>query len=108
VTVPESKDEKDPKRPHMVLSKDCEVVRTGYSGLSRDAARVTDRGEESGNPNRVSQEYDTDQWIDQVTRGSRGNWDGYLGQRADRVIWDSWGNQDYDSGRWIDWVTQYI
>jgi hypothetical protein len=53
VTFPESEDEKDPKRAHMVLSKEREVVGPGYSRLSRDAARVTDRGQDSGNPNRV-------------------------------------------------------
>jgi hypothetical protein len=70
----------DPKRTRMVLSKGREVVRPSYSRLSRDDARVTDRGEESGIPNQVDWvhwEYDTDQWIDQVTQDSRGNRDGY-------------------------------
>jgi hypothetical protein len=61
-TVPESEDEKDPKRTRRVLSKGREVVGLGYSRLSGDAARVADRGGESGNPNwvdRVHQEYDT-------------------------------------------------
>jgi hypothetical protein len=44
----------------MVLSKGHDVVGPGYSRLSGDVARVTDRGEESGNSNRVCQEYDTD------------------------------------------------
>jgi hypothetical protein len=44
VTVPESEDEMDPKRTCRVLSKGHEVVRLGYSRLSGDAARVTDRG----------------------------------------------------------------
>jgi hypothetical protein len=64
----------------MVLSMGLMVVGTSYSRLSGDAARVTDRGEESGNTNRVDrvrQEYDTDQWIDWVTRDSWGNWNGY-------------------------------
>jgi hypothetical protein len=72
-TVLES--EKDPKRTRMVLSKGCEVVGPGYSRISRDAARVLDRGE-LGNPNRVDrdhQEYDTDRWTDRVIRDSRGN-----------------------------------
>jgi hypothetical protein len=43
VTVPKSEDEKDPKRTRMVLSKGREVVRPGYSRLSRDAASVTYR-----------------------------------------------------------------
>jgi hypothetical protein len=49
----ELEDEKDPKRPCMVVSKGHKVVRQGYSRLSGDAVKVTDRGEESGNPNRV-------------------------------------------------------
>jgi hypothetical protein len=52
-TVPESEDEKDPKRARMVLSKGHEVAGLGYSRLSGDAARVVDRGEESSNPNRL-------------------------------------------------------
>jgi hypothetical protein len=82
VTVPESEDEKDPKRTHRVLSKGHEVVRLGYSRLSGDAARVADRRGESGNPNwvdRVHQEYDTNRRTDQVTRYSRGNQDGGSG-----------------------------
>jgi hypothetical protein len=47
-TVPESEDEEDPKRTCMVLSK-------GHSRLSGDATRVTDKGGELGNPNRVDQ-----------------------------------------------------
>jgi hypothetical protein len=43
----------------MVLSKGHKVVGPGYSRLSGDAARVTNRGEESGNPN----------WVNQVCRG---------------------------------------
>jgi hypothetical protein len=51
--VPELEDEKDLKRARKVLSKGREVVRPGYSRLSGDAARVVDKGEESGNPIRV-------------------------------------------------------
>jgi hypothetical protein len=58
--VPESEDEKDPKRTRMVVSKGHEVVGPGYSRLSGDATRVTARGEQSGNPNRVHREYNTD------------------------------------------------
>jgi hypothetical protein len=70
----------------MMLSKGHEVVGSGYSRLSVDAARVVDRGEESGNPNWVDwvhREYDMDQQTDRVTQDSRGNWDGYSGQRVD-------------------------
>jgi hypothetical protein len=59
---PKSRDERDLKRACMVLSKGCEVVRMGYSRLSGDAARAADRGEESGNPNRVGR------FIENMTR----------------------------------------
>jgi hypothetical protein len=75
-TILELEDEKDPKRTRMVWSKRREVVRPGYSRLSGDAGRVTDRGGESGNPNwvgRVHREYDTDQRTYQVTQESWGN-----------------------------------
>jgi hypothetical protein len=72
-----------------VLSKGCEVVGPGYLRLSGDTARVADRGEELGNPNRVHQEYDTDQRTDRVTKDNR---DGYSGRWADWVTWDSGGN----------------
>jgi hypothetical protein len=74
--VPESKDEKDPWRTRRVLSKGRKVVGPGYSRLSGDAAKVTDRGGGSGNPNwvdRVHWEYDTDQQTYWVTPDSRGN-----------------------------------
>jgi hypothetical protein len=72
-TVLESEDEKDPKRTRMVLSKAHEVVRLGYSRLSRDAARVANRGGESGSSYRVDREYDTDQRTYPVTQDSLGN-----------------------------------
>jgi hypothetical protein len=81
-TVPESEDEKDPKRTRKVFSKGCGVVGLGYSRLSGDAARVTDRGGESSNPNqvdRVHREYDTDRRTNRATQDSRGNWDGGSG-----------------------------
>jgi hypothetical protein len=57
----------------MVLSRGHEVVRLVYPRLSGDAASAVDRGEVSGNPNRVGRvlrEYDTDRQTDQVTRDS--------------------------------------
>jgi hypothetical protein len=80
-TVPESEDEKDPKGTHMVLSKGREVVESSNSRLLGDAARVTDIGGESGNPNlvdRVHREYDTDRWTNWVTQDSQGNRNEYL------------------------------
>jgi hypothetical protein len=108
-TVLESEDGKDMKRTHMVLSKDHEVVGPGYSRLSGDATRVTDRGRESGNPNRVDRvhrEYDTDRRIDWVTRDSRGNQDGYSGRQIDWVTQDSWGNRDGGSSQQANRVTR--
>jgi hypothetical protein len=108
VMVPKLEDGKDQKRARMVLSKGHEVLEPGYSRLSRDAACVVDRGDESSNPNRVDQvhwEYNTDQWTNRVTQDSRGNRDGYSSQRADRVTQDNRGNQDYNSGWQTDWVT---
>jgi hypothetical protein len=87
--VPKLEDGKDLKRARMVLSKGHEVLEPGYSRLSRDAACVVDRGDESGNPNRVDQvhwEYNTDQWTNRVTQDSRGNRDGYSSQRADGLL----------------------
>jgi hypothetical protein len=51
--VLKSEDVKDLKRTRMVLYKGHEVVGPCHSRLSGGAARVMDRGGESGNPNRV-------------------------------------------------------
>jgi hypothetical protein len=107
--VSESEDEKDPKSARMVLSKGCEVVGLGYSRLLGDAARATDRGEESGNLSwggRVRRDYNTDRQIDRVTWDSRGNWDRYSGRRTDWVTQDSRGNRDGGSGQQADRVTR--
>jgi hypothetical protein len=107
--VPELEDEKDLKRTRMVLSKGCKVARPDYSRLSGDAARVVDKGGESGNHNRVDwvrREYDTDQRTDRVTRDSQGNQDGYSGQEIDWVTRDSRGNRDCGSGQQANRVTQ--
>jgi hypothetical protein len=53
-TATESEDEKDPKRAHVVLSKGHEVVGPGYSRLTGAAAKVTDVGENLGNPSGVN------------------------------------------------------
>jgi hypothetical protein len=104
-TVPESKDEKDPKRTPRVLSKGHEVVGLGYSRLSGDAARVVDIGAESGNPNwvdRVHREYDKDRQTDRVTQDSWGNRDSNLksenSSRVNRV-----GNTEQKT-RGSNWV----
>jgi transketolase N-terminal domain/subunit len=54
MTGTEPKDEKDPKRARVVLSKGHEVVGTGDSRMTCAAAMVMDRGENSGNHSRVS------------------------------------------------------
>jgi hypothetical protein len=93
----------------MVLSKGCEVARLDYSRLSGDAARVIDKGGESGNHNRVDwvrREYDTDRRTDRVTQNSRGNQDRYSGQRIDWVTRGSRGSRDCSSGQQANRVTQ--
>jgi hypothetical protein len=75
-TVSKLENEKDPKKAQMVLSKGRKVVKPGYSRLLGDVVRVTDRGEELGNPNwivRVHRRYDTNRWIDRVTQDRWGN-----------------------------------
>jgi hypothetical protein len=72
-TATELKDEKDPKRARVVLSKGHVVVGLGYSRLTGAATKVTDRGENSGNPSRISQDNGTDQQADQVSRVSQNN-----------------------------------
>jgi hypothetical protein len=56
-TATELEDEKDPKRARVVLSKGRELVGPGDSRLTGAATKVTDIGENLGNPspvNRVS------------------------------------------------------
>jgi hypothetical protein len=72
--VPESENEKDPKRARMLLSKGREVAGPDYLRLSGDVARVADRGEESGNPNRVDRvhkEYNLDRRQIRLLRTAR-------------------------------------
>jgi hypothetical protein len=47
-------DEKDLRRERVVLPKGREVVGPGYSRLIGAATKVTDRGDDSGNPNWVN------------------------------------------------------
>jgi hypothetical protein len=56
----------------VVLSKGHEVVRTGYSRMTGAAAMVMDRGENSGNHNRVSKtEQHYPSRVSQVSRVSK-------------------------------------
>jgi hypothetical protein len=66
----EPEDEMDPKRACVVLSKGCEVVGPGNSRSIGAAAKVTNRGENSGNPNWVSQDNSSDRQEDLVIRVS--------------------------------------
>jgi hypothetical protein len=62
-TMATEPEDKDSKRARVVFSKGHEVAGLGYSRLTSVAAKVTDRGENSGNPsqvNRVSQNSSTD------------------------------------------------
>jgi hypothetical protein len=69
-TTTDSEDEKDPNRSRVVLSKGREVVRLGYSRLTGATAKVTDRGENLGNPSWVSQDNIMDRQADRVSQNS--------------------------------------
>jgi hypothetical protein len=73
----EPKDEKDPKRAHVVLCKGRELVRPGYSRLTGAAAKVMGRGENSGNSSQFNQVSKTEQhylsrvsWVSRVNQNS--------------------------------------
>jgi hypothetical protein len=67
--VAERRDEKDPKRARVVLSKGHEVVRPAYSRLSGAATEVMHKGENSRNPNRINRVRKTEQrYPSQVNR----------------------------------------
>jgi hypothetical protein len=67
--VVERRDEKDPKRARVVLSKGHEVVRPAYLRLSGAATEVMHKGENSGNPNRNNRVSKTEQrYPSQVNR----------------------------------------
>jgi hypothetical protein len=71
----ELEDEKDPKRARVVLSKGHEVVGPGYLTLIGAAAKVTDRGENSGNPSRVNWVSKTElHYLSRVSRVGRVSW----------------------------------
>jgi hypothetical protein len=53
-TAMEPKDENNPKRARVVLSKGHEVVKLGYSRLTGATAKVTNRRENSSNPSQVN------------------------------------------------------
>jgi hypothetical protein len=72
-------EDEGPKRAHVVLSKGCEVVGAGYSRLTGAAAKVMDKGENLGNPSRVSQDNSTDRQADRVSQNNSTD------RRADRV-----------------------
>jgi hypothetical protein len=79
----ESEDEKDSKRGSVVLSKGHQVVGPGYSSLTGAAAKLTDRGENLGNPSRVNRVSKMEQHypsrVSQVSQNSSTD------RRADRV-----------------------
>jgi hypothetical protein len=85
-TATELDNEKDPKRARVVLSKGHEVVRPGYLRLIGAAAKVTDRGENSGNPSRVNRVSKTEQhYPSGVSRVGRVSQNSSTDRRADRV-----------------------
>jgi hypothetical protein len=97
----EPEDEKDPKKARVVLSKGCEVVEPGHSRLIGAVAKVTDRGENSGNSSRVNQFSKTEQhYLSQV---SRVNQDSNTDQQED---WIGWVSQDNSMDRQANRVSQ--
>jgi hypothetical protein len=78
----EPEDEKDLKRAHVVLSKGRELVRLDYSRLPGATAKVMDRGENSGNPSRVSRVSQDNNMDPQANRVSQDNG---VDRQADRV-----------------------
>jgi hypothetical protein len=108
MTVIEPKDEKDPKRAHVVPSKGREVVGLGYSRLTGAAANVTDRGENSGNPGRINQVSKTEQHypilVSQVSQNSSTD------QRAGRVTRVGNMEQKIGGSSWVanmeSWVME--
>jgi hypothetical protein len=100
-TATEPEDEKDPKKARVVLSKGCEVVKPGHSRLIGAVAKVTDRGENSGNSSRVNQFSKTEQhYLSQV---SRVNQDSNMDQQED---WIGWVSQDNSMDRQANRVSQ--
>jgi hypothetical protein len=74
MTATEPKDQKDPKRACVVLSKGHEMVGPGYSRLIGAVAKVMDRGENLANPSRVNRVSKTEQhYLSQVSRVSQVN-----------------------------------
>jgi hypothetical protein len=76
MTATELEDEKDSMRARVVLSKGPEVVGPGYSWLTSAVTKVTDRGENLGNPslvNRVNHGSTTDRQAGRVSRASQDN-----------------------------------
>jgi hypothetical protein len=79
-TATEPEDDTDPKRAHVVLSKGCVVVGLSYLRLIGATAKVTDRGENSGNSSRVNQVSKMEQhylswvsWVSRVNQNSSTN-----------------------------------
>jgi transketolase N-terminal domain/subunit len=71
MTALESEDRRDPNRARVVLSKGHEVVGPGYLRVTGVAGKVTDKRENLGYHDRVSQNSNTDQQADRVGRVSR-------------------------------------
>jgi hypothetical protein len=92
-------EDENPKRALVVLSKGREVVGPGYSRLTNVAAKVTDRGENSGNlswVSRVSQYNSTDRQADRVNRVSQDNCTDRQTDRVSRVSQNSSMDQQAD------------
>jgi hypothetical protein len=82
----EPEDEKDLKTAHVVLSKGHEVVRPGYSRLTGAVTKVTNRGENLGNPSRVNRVSKMEQhYPSRVSQVSHDNSTDWQAHRVSRV-----------------------
>jgi hypothetical protein len=69
--TPEPEDMKDLKREHVLLSKGCELVGSGYSRVTSVVAKVTDKRENSDSHCQVNRVSKTEQhYMSRVNRVS--------------------------------------
>jgi hypothetical protein len=98
----------------VVLSKGREVVGLGYSRLIGGATKVTDRGEDSGNPSRVTWVSKTEQhcpsWVSRVRQNSntdrQTDRDSRVGQNSNTDQQTDWVSQNSSTDQWADQVSR--
>jgi hypothetical protein len=106
MTATKPKDEKDPKRAHVMLSNGREVVGPGYSRVTSVAAKVMDKRENSGNHSRVNRVSKIEQqyldWVSQATHVSQNS---NMDRQADRVSWVIRVSPNSSPDEWTDRVS---